>query len=228
MTIKVAIDGPAGAGKSTVAKQVALQLGVTYVDTGAIYRGLTWLALQQGIDVEDQGALIKLAETLELTFLPGVPVQRVLVFDNDVTEAIREPEISARVAKVAAYPGVRDRLLQIQWQLAEDRHGVVMDGRDIGTRIMPRAEVKFFLTATLAVRADRRAQELRQKGFEISLEEVQNELAARDAADQNRAAYPLQAAADAVLLDTSTLLISEVVAMIVALCQARLARKGGG
>ncbi len=226
MTIKVAIDGPAGAGKSTIAKNVARQLGIPYVDTGAIYRSLTWVAMQANVSIDDENELSHLAEELDILFIPEGLSQKVIVQGSDITHVIREPEISAKVSLVAKFPQVRKALLSIQTNLSESPLGVVMDGRDIGTSIIPSAEVKIYLTASLEVRAKRRFDEMSRQGFQVELEKVQWELKARDFADQNRDASPLRMAQDAVALDTSLLTIEEASAMVAALCEVRQRNKG--
>ncbi len=223
----MAIDGPAGAGKSTVARSVARQLQVAYVDTGAIYRSLTWEALRRGVSLDSERTLGDLAVELKIEFIPNDEQQKVWVRGEDLTEAIRMPVISANVAKVAAYPLVRERLLAIQRTLAEGAGGVVMDGRDIGTRIMPHADVKVFLTASAGVRAKRRYDELVEQGHALELPQVLEELEDRDRTDQSRQVAPLRPAADAVVLDTSPLSVEEVCAMVVALCEIRSRNKEG-
>ncbi len=226
MTIKVAIDGPAGAGKSTIAKHVARQMGIPYVDTGAIYRSLTWQSVNANIPLDDENALAQLAEGLDILFIPDGESQRVIVRGLDITQAIREPEISGKVSLVAKYPQVRRKLLAIQSMLSQSALGVVMDGRDIGTSILPDADVKIFLTAKLEVRARRRFEEMKRQGFDVELEKVLLELEARDQADKQRKASPLRMAEDAVALDTSLLTIEEASAMVAALCEVRLKNKG--
>ncbi len=222
MTIKVAIDGPAGAGKSTIAKHVAKQLGIPYVDTGAIYRSLAWQAINANTPLDDENSLVQLAESLDILFIPDGDSQRVIVRGIDITHAIREPEISNKVSLVATYPQVRKELLTIQTTLSQSALGVVMDGRDIGTSILPDADVKIFLTATVEVRARRRFEEMKRQGFDVELEKVLLELEARDQADKQRKASPLRMADDAVALDTSLLTIEEASAMVAALCEVRL------
>jgi cytidylate kinase len=226
LTIKVAIDGPAGAGKSTIAKHVARQMGIPYVDTGAIYRSLTWQSVNANIPLDDENALAQLAEGLDILFIPDGESQRVIVRGLDITQAIREPEISGKVSLVAKYPQVRRKLLAIQSMLSQSALGVVMDGRDIGTSILPDADVKIFLTAKLEVRARRRFEEMKRQGFDVELEKVLLELEARDQADKQRKASPLRMAEDAVALDTSLLTIEEASAMVAALCEVRLKNKG--
>lgn len=220
----VAIDGPAGAGKSTVARAVAARLGYVYIDTGAMYRAVTHLALESRVAPCDAMGLLRLLETAEIKLTPqaGLAPNRVYVNGQDVTEAIRRPEVSRHVSEVARHPAVRARLVELQQALAK-AGGVVMDGRDIGTVVLPDADVKVFLVADAYVRARRRWQELREQGHDVTLEEVQRELLQRDRQDETRSVSPLRKAPDAVEIDTSALSVDEVVERIVALC-----RRAGG
>lgn len=210
--LRVAIDGPAGAGKSTAAKLLASRLGYTYVDTGAMYRAVTLLALRQGIEVEDENAVAEwlagLRFELEMNLDPlGL---QVLVNGEDVTQAIRAHDVSEKVTVMAKHRCVRDFLFRKQKRLAECP-GVVMDGRDIGTVIMPQAEAKFFLVASLQERAKRRKAELESRGIQVALDEVEASIARRDAMDTDRESAPLARAKDAVLIDTTDLTIDQVV-----------------
>lgn len=201
----VAIDGPAGAGKSTLARAVAAALGILYVDTGAIYRTIGWAVRCRGIDPHDAPAVEAILPELDvaMTHAEGGE-QRMLLDGNDVSAEIRLPEMSMYASAVSAMPAVRAYLLEMQRALAR-RQSVVMDGRDIGTVVLPEAEVKIFLTASSEVRAMRRWRELVQRGTEKPYEEVLSELIERDYNDSHRAAAPLRAAEDAVVLDTSEL-----------------------
>ena len=216
--VVVAIDGPAGAGKSTVAKKVAQQLGYVYIDTGAMYRAVAWKATQAGISAEQEEALTVLLENLQLELLPGEGAAKVLVDGVDVSEAIRSPEISRLVSIYAQQPQVRKALLAMQREMGA-AGGVVMDGRDIGTAVFPQAEVKVFLTASLQERAHRRWLELQAKGESIEESLVAAEMESRDKQDEQRELAPLVQAADAYLLDTSGLSIDDVVGKITGLCQ---------
>ncbi len=213
--IIIAIDGPAGAGKSTIAKQVAQKLGYVYIDTGAMYRAVTWALLQTGGPVTDADAT-EIARKLPLVFRPANGVNQVFVGDKDVTEAIRTLEVSQNVSKVAAIGGVRKALVELQRKMGS-QGGVVMDGRDIGTVVFPRAQLKIFLTATVQERAWRRYQELTEKGMACDLKEMEKRIAERDALDETREISPLRCAADAVYLDSTNLSIPEVVAKILEL-----------
>jgi CMP/dCMP kinase len=217
--INIAIDGPAGAGKSTVAKIVANRLGLVYIDTGAMYRALTWKALAQKVDLLDEQRLTELAGCTEITLAlaPSGPII-VSCDDQDVSEEIRNQEVTGAVSTVASVAGVRRRMVELQQKMAA-QGGVVMDGRDIGTHVLPNAEYKFFLTATLQQRARRRWLELKAKGQQIDLVVLEQQIAERDRLDSSRETAPLVAAADAIWIDTDTLSIEEVVEKIVVHCR---------
>jgi cytidylate kinase len=205
----VAIDGPAGAGKSTVARQLARRLGFTIIDTGAIYRSVALAALKAGVPWDDDERLGRLLDSgLGLTF----DGERVLLRGKDVTEAIRTPEITRGASVVSARPTVRKKLLQLQRDLGlSAQRGAVLEGRDIGTVVFPDAQVKFFLTASDAARARRRHAELADKGLQVPLDEVLTDQRRRDKDDTERAIAPLRAAPDAVVVDTTGLDLEEVV-----------------
>ncbi len=226
MNIQIAIDGPAGAGKSTVAQAVANRLAVPYIDTGAMYRSVTLCALQRGISFQDESALAAIASSLSLRFVPLDDGQRVYLDDRDATHDIRSAEVGALVSVVAAHPQVRERLVERQRSIVKASRGVVMDGRDIGTHVLPNADVKIYLTASLHARAARRFDELTGRGYTGTLAEVARVLRERDEADGGREVSPMRPADDAVIMDSTTLSISEVVEMIVALCRHREAQKG--
>lgn len=219
----IAIDGPAGAGKSTVARQVAARLGFLYVDTGAMYRAVTLKALRLGINLGDEKALTELARRARLTLRRACSPEertRVLLDGEDVTEAIRDPAVSACVSLVAKVPGVRESLTEQQRELAK-RGGAVVEGRDIGTCVVPEAERKIFLTAALEERARRRWEELRRAGHEVSREQVLEELRQRDALDSARGVAPLLAAKDAVVIDSTHLSVEETVEAVLRACGDR-------
>ena len=213
----VAIDGPAGAGKSTVAQLAAKQLGYTYIDTGAMYRAVAWKTLQQGQEVTDE-LILEVVKDIDVNLQYADGKTKVTVDGTDVSAAIRTPEVSGIVSQVAALGPVRVKMVDLQRKMAE-RGGVLMDGRDIATNVLPNADVKIFLTASIEERAQRRWKELKQKGYDISLEKLQQDIAARDKADSEREISPLVQAEDATLLDTTGLSIDEVVARILAMCQ---------
>jgi len=216
----IAIDGPAGAGKSTVAKAVAHILGYVYIDTGAMYRAIAWEALRKQVRPDDDDALTAVAHTIKIELKNGSSGLRVFANNQDITAAIRTPQVTAFVAHVAQISGVRLALLGLQRQLAANG-GIVMDGRDIGTKILPKADVKIFLTATVEKRARRRHQELLAKGYSMDFAKLQQEIADRDKQDSERACSPLVQAIDAILLDTSDLTVDQVVQSILTICQQK-------
>ncbi|KRL83796.1 (d)CMP kinase [Ligilactobacillus apodemi] len=211
--LQIAIDGPASAGKSTVAKLVAKKLNYIYCDTGAMYRAATWYALQEGVALDDDQALGEMLTQMELKFIPSDPEQLVFVNGVDVTKAIRLPEITNNVSLVSAQPSVRADLTKRQQQIASNG-GIVMDGRDIGTTVLPNAQVKIFLVASVHERALRRFKENQQKGIKTPLDVLEQEIEARDYKDSHRKVSPLTQAKDAVLLDTTSLDIEQVTAEI--------------
>lgn len=213
----VAIDGPAGAGKSTVAQLAAKELGYTYIDTGAMYRAVAWKVLQQGGEVTDEKILAVVPNIdVDLSYENGKTTVR--VDGQDVTSEIRTPEVSHIVSKVAALGPVREKMVDLQRKMAE-RGGVLMDGRDIATNVLPGADVKIYLTASIAERANRRYKELREKGLAVDLADIEHDIAARDKADMEREISPLVQADDATLLDTTGMTIPEVVARIIGMCR---------
>lgn len=213
----VAIDGPAGAGKSTVAQLAAKELNCTYIDTGAMYRAVAWKTLQSGKAVTNELILATVRDIkVNLSYENGKTT--VSVDGIDVTGEIRTPEVTAIVSKVAALGPVRAKMVELQRQMAS-RGDVLMDGRDIATNVLPNANVKIFLTASIEERARRRFKEMQAKGYDVNLKELQADIAARDKADSEREISPLVQAADAELLDTSYMSIDEVVAAIVERCR---------
>lgn len=222
-----AIDGPAGAGKSTVARRLARRLEFTYLDTGAMYRAAAWTALQQGISVEDSAGLTAAAAACKISFgaLTEELKQSLLVNGEDATEAIRTPEVSAMTSKIATLPALRAVMVDSQRKIAaQSLRGVVLEGRDIGTVVFPNAELKVFLTASPEERAKRRVAELQRAGIVRSYEEVLQDQCERDARDSSREASPLCAAEDAVHVNTDGKTIDEVVAEIAGLIAARQQR----
>lgn len=215
--LQVAIDGPASSGKSTVAKIIAKRFGYVYCDTGAMYRSVTWAALENGIDVSDTKQVIDLARRIKITFEPGQPDQRVFVDGHEVTKDIRTEKIAANVSAVAAIPEVRAQMVEQQRQIAQ-AGGIVMDGRDIGTTVLPDAQVKVFLVASAHERARRRYEENLQKDLATqSLDELEAAIKLRDQKDSTRKVSPLTQAKDAILIDTTSLTIDQVVDEISAL-----------
>lgn len=219
--LQVAIDGPASSGKSTVAKIIAKRFGYVYCDTGAMYRSVTWAALENGIDVSDTKQVIDLARRIKITFEPGQPDQRVFVDGHEVTKDIRTEKIAANVSAVAAIPEVRAQMVEQQRQIAQ-AGGIVMDGRDIGTTVLPDAQVKVFLVASAHERARRRYEENLQKGLATqSLDELEAAIKLRDQKDSTRKVSPLTQAKDAILIDTTSLTIDQVVDEISALIKKK-------
>ena len=222
--ISIAIDGPAGAGKSTLARQAAQRLGFLYVDTGAIYRTVALKVLRAGADPTEESQVIPLLKGLDLRMDYGADgVQRMYLSGRDVTEAIRVHQISGLASQVAALPPVRDFLLDFQRRQAME-HDVVMDGRDIGTVVLPQADVKIFLTAAPESRARRRLLELEGRGQKTDFETVLRDIVQRDEQDRNRAVAPLRQAEDAVLLDTTELGLEESLKALISLVKGRLAQ----
>ncbi len=209
--INIAVDGPAGAGKSTVAREVASRLSLKYLDTGAMYRALTWKAILDNVDFESPEEIIKLAALINIDIKAG-PEGANLVYINgtDVTREIRAPAVNDKVSIVSRVPEAREKLVARQQEIAVNG-GVIMDGRDIGTKVLPGADFKFFITASLESRAHRRYLELKEKGCHITLEDVKKEIAMRDKIDKEREIDPLIAARDAVLIDTTHMNIEEVI-----------------
>ena len=218
----IAIDGPAGAGKSTLARALARELGYLYVDTGAIYRTVALRAREAGADPSDPEQVAPLLEDLDLRMdYGGDGVQRMYLSGRDVTETIRENEISALASQVAALPAVREFLLEFQRKQARE-HDVVMDGRDIGTVVLPQAGVKIFLTAAPEARARRRTAELLQRGQDANFDEILREIRQRDEQDENRPVAPLRQAEDAALLDTTNLDLKGSLEALLTLVRERL------
>lgn len=211
--LQIALDGPAGAGKSTIAKTLAKKLGYVYIDTGAIYRAVTYRALKDGVGLEDGPALATMIAEMDLRLVPSESGQRVFDGATEVTDEIRSSEVTNNVSFVARQPEVRDALMDLQRDLAKDG-GIVMDGRDIGTHVLPHADLKVFMTATVEERARRRHEENISKGIPSDFEQLKQEIALRDKRDSEREVAPLRQADDAHFLDTTKLAIDEVVEAI--------------
>ena len=221
----IAIDGPSGAGKSSLARAAAAQFGFIYVDTGAIYRTVGLAAYRRGLDRHDENAVKAMLPELKIEMRYNkAGEQRMLLNGDDVSAEIREPEISICASDVSALPAVRAFLLEMQRHMARE-HSVIMDGRDIGTVVLPQAELKIFLTASAKARAARRLLELRRKGIESSFEEVLRDIEYRDEQDTARAAAPLKKADDAVLVDTSDIDFEQSLARLCGIIEERLGVK---
>ncbi len=221
--ISIAIDGPAAAGKSTVAKVVAKKLSYVYIDTGAMYRTITYAALEQKVDIENEEQLMEVVKNVKIEFQQGENTQLVFLNGQDVSEVIRTPEVTNRVSIVAKHRLVREEMVRRQQELAE-KGGVVMDGRDIGTHVLPDAEVKIFMLASVEERAERRHLENMNKGFDSNLEQLKEEIAQRDKLDSEREVSPLKKADDALELDTTSLSIEEVVKKIMSIVSGVFAK----
>ncbi len=208
--VQIAIDGPAGAGKSTIAKKIANTLGFTYIDTGAMYRALTLEVLNKGIPIDEISEIIKIAQTTEILFIEG----NIILNGINVNEAVREARVNQYVSHVAQIPEVREQLVAMQRKIAA-QDNVVMDGRDIGTYVLPEATLKIFLTASVHERALRRYMELKRKNAEVALDEIKNQIINRDKMDSERTASPLVKAIDAIEIDTTGLTIDKVCQLII-------------
>ncbi|WP_270605392.1 (d)CMP kinase [Dorea amylophila] len=218
MGYNVAIDGPAGAGKSTIAKLVAKEKGYIYVDTGAMYRGLAIHFLDKGIQSQETEKVIEACKDAEVTIAYEDAVQHVYLNGKDISSRLRNEEVGNMASVTSAIPEVRKKLLELQQNLAKTQN-VIMDGRDIGTCVLPHADVKVYLTASVETRAKRRYQELQEKGEDCNLEEIAHDIEERDRRDMTREIAPLKQAEDAVLVDSSDMTIAEVVKTIVDLCR---------
>lgn len=217
----IAVDGPAGSGKSTVAKQVAKQLGMIYVDTGAMYRTVALYCMQEHISLEDEAAVVAALDNLNMEIQPQAEGQRIFLNGQDVTEQIRAAEIGKGASTVGAYQKVRERMVELQQAMAQE-HSVIMDGRDIGTVVLPEAEVKIYLDAGVEERARRRMGELEAKGETADLEEIKKMILQRDHNDMNRVHSPLRKAEDAVSLDSTGMCVEEVMQAILKIVAERV------
>ncbi|MEG0384451.1 MAG: (d)CMP kinase [Solibacillus sp.] len=218
--IQIAIDGPAGAGKSTIAKIVAEALNFTYIDTGAMYRAVTYKGINENIQLHDAEALEKMLRTTTITLKPSEQGQLVFVDGENVSEAIRSNEVTSNVSQVAAHANIREILVAMQQQLAANG-GVVMDGRDIATHVLKEAELKIFMSATVEERAHRRYLDNERRGITSTIESLQEEIALRDKLDSEREASPLIQAEDALFLDTTNLSIDEAAQAILKLAHEK-------
>lgn len=218
MGYNVAIDGPAGAGKSTIAKLVAKEKGYIYVDTGAMYRGLAIHFLKKGIRPEEKKAVADACRDAEVTIGYENGAQQIYLNGENITPVLRTEEVGNMASKTSAIPEVREKLLELQRSLAREKD-VIMDGRDIGTNILPDADVKIYLTASVATRAKRRYDELKAKGVPCDLESISRDIEERDNRDMTREIAPLKQAEDAILVDSSDMMIPEVVEKICSYCR---------
>ena len=217
----IAIDGPAGAGKSSVAKTIADRLGYIYIDSGAMYRSIALKTIQQGIPITETQKVTSLANMVDICFEKKEGIQQVILDGEDVTELIRSNEATRLSSSVSAIAGVRKCMVEIQRRMGADG-GVVMEGRDIGTVVFPDAEVKIYLTASAMERAKRRALEMSEKGIEVDVENVASEIRERDLRDSSRANSPLKQAGDAVLIDTDNMSFEQVVEAIIDIYKQRI------
>ncbi|MGP4077013.1 (d)CMP kinase [Halobacillus sp. K22] len=213
-TMTIAIDGPAAAGKSTVAKRVAEKLSLIYVDTGAMYRALTWKALNNNVSLENEQKLAQLLKDTDLRLVQTDNGQRVILDGEDVSDDIRSSDVTNQVSIASKHKDVREEMVSRQQELV-NQQGVVMDGRDIGTHVLPDADVKIFMIASVEERAERRHKENQSKGFDSDLELLKEEIRRRDDIDSNREVAPLVKAEDAIIVDTTSLTIEEVVEQII-------------
>lgn len=219
--IAIAIDGPAGAGKSSISKVVANELGYLYIDTGAMYRGVTWAVLDSHLDVKNQKEVEALLPSLDLTLEPTASACKVYVKGQDVTDLIRQQQINENVSTIASYKGVREYLVERQQAMAAIG-GVILDGRDIGSVVLPNAELKIYLTASVDARAKRRWLEVQGTSNEQPLEDIKKNVESRDEMDKNRDESPLVCVEDAIVVDSSNMTFDETVEHILHLVQERI------
>ena len=219
--IAIAIDGPAGAGKSSISKVVANELGYLYIDTGAMYRGVTWAVLDSHVNVNNQKDVESLIPSLDLTLEPTANACKVFVKGQDVTDLIRQQQINENVSTIASYKGVREYLVERQQAMAAVG-GVILDGRDIGSVVLPKAELKIYLTASVDARAKRRWLEVQGTSNEQSLEDIKKNVESRDEMDKNRDESPLVCVEDAIVVDSSNMTFDETVEHILHLVQERI------
>lgn len=219
--IAIAIDGPAGAGKSSISKVVANELGYLYIDTGAMYRGVTWAVLDSHVNVKNQKDVESLLPSLDLTLEPTANACKVFVKGKDVTDLIRQQQINENVSTIASYKGVREYLVERQQAMAAVG-GVILDGRDIGSVVLPKAELKIYLTASADARAKRRWLEVQGTSNEQSLEDIKKNVESRDEMDKNRIESPLVCVEDAIVVDSSNMTFDETVEHILHLVQERI------
>ncbi len=221
MSFNVAIDGPAGAGKSTIAKSVAKEMGFIYVDTGALYRAIALYIIRQGIKAEDEVAISSIMDDInvEIKYVDGI--QQVWLNGENVSCLIRAEEVGNMASASSVYSSVRNKLLSLQQDVAA-KEDVIMDGRDIGTCVLPHAQAKIYLTASVETRAKRRYKELQEKGVRCDLKEIMKDISERDYRDMHREIAPLKQADDAIFVDSSDMTIEEVVSEIITICKERM------
>ena len=225
MSFNIAIDGPAGAGKSTIARAAARSLGFLYVDTGAMYRAIALHLLRNHVEAEDTDKIEELLADMTIRIIYSGGEQQITLNGENVTSQLRKEEVGNMASKSAANPKVREKLLQLQRDIARD-NDVIMDGRDIGTFVLPKADVKVYLTASVEERANRRYLELKEKGQDADIKKIEEDIRTRDFQDMNRSIAPLKQAEDAVVIDSSRLSIPEVMDRIVDAFQESLKLKG--
>ncbi len=223
--LSIAIDGPAGAGKSSVSKILAARLGYAYLDTGAMYRAVTYLALKNHLETKED--IIAMTQKLDMEIRPGAKTMHVIVNGDDVTDFLRTPEVSSHVSEVSAIGEVREAMVELQRKQAA-KGGVVLDGRDIGTTVLPKADVKIFLTASVHTRALRRFKEMKAQHPEMTLEEVEADVAKRDYMDSHREISPLRQAEDAILLDNGDLTLEGTAEAMIGICKEKFPNLVGG
>lgn len=216
----IAIDGPAGAGKSTVAKEIAKRLNFIYIDTGAMYRAFGLYYLKNNISLDNEEDVNKYVSLVTIEMENQDGENKLFLNQEDVTKEIRTEEASRGASKVSVYPKVREKMVELQQEIAS-KNNVVMDGRDIGTVVLPEATLKIYLTASVLVRAERRYKEQMEKGMDVNLEDIKKDIEERDYRDMNRETSPLKQASDAILVDTSSMNKDEVISEILKLCQDR-------
>lgn len=227
MSINIAIDGPAGAGKSTIAKKAARELNSIYVDTGAMYRAIALHLIRNGIQADNEEKIAEACQDIQIEIRYEDEMQQVYLNGENVTSYLREEKVGSMTSSVSVYPSVRNKLLELQRTIAK-QHDVIMDGRDITTYVLPDADVKIYLTASVEARTQRRFLELSEKGVKCCPDEIKKDIEERDYRDMNREFAPLKKAEDAVLLDTSEMTTEEVVSFVTGLAKEALAKKNKG
>jgi len=221
----ITIDGPAASGKSTVAKLLAEKLGASFLDTGAMYRAVTLAAIEAGVDIRNEEKLLEIVQTTDFQFSVRQGQMAVSKDGVDVTEQIRQPQVTANARHIASKASLREKLVEMQRQFVTGQKKIVTEGRDQGTVAFPDADIKFYLMADIVVRAKRRQAELRAKGLDVNLEQIQWTIEQRDKSDQSRAVGPLRPASDAIIIDTTDLSLEEVVEKVLRFVQEKCSKK---